>query len=160
MVFRHTSSGCRELHGTENPLLHLDGLEVKCSVFVILCLKLCPAQFGTAKHCRESCPSLFSCKSFSHLLMLHLPPYCVLPHCLSSFSETAERAIFVPGPFVPRAFPYRARGSRGSSTDPLRAGTKRRGTRQRHNAACASSWAVSGQPDSARPRTVNSGQTL
>lgn len=123
-----------ESYMTENPLVHLDGLKIKCSVFVVLCLKPCPAQYGTTKHCRENCPSLFSCKPCSHLLM-HLPPYVVCP-----VPPTAARAVFVPGPFVPGAFP---RTARGSSTDPLRAGTRRRGTRQRHNAACDGSWGVS-----------------
>lgn len=148
-----------ESHRTENPLVHLDGLEIKCSVFVVLCLKPCPAQYGTAKHGRESCPSLFSCKSFFHLFLCctFCPTCCVPPHCLSSSAKTAERAVFVPGPFVPRAFPRRARGSRGSSAAPLRAAWH---TRQRHNAACAGCGGVSGQPDSARPRTGNRGRTL
>lgn len=134
MVFRHTSLGSRKPHSTDNPLVRLGGLEIKCCMFGVLCLNLRPAQYGQVKHSREGYPSLFSCKSSSSFLMLLLPPYmlCPAPSSSEQLFQKHKRCLCArpPGPS-----PTDTEGSRGSSsTAPLQGATRSRGTHQLQNA--------------------------
>lgn len=143
-----------ESHRTENPLAHLDGLEIKCSVFAALCLKPCPAQYGTVKHCRDSCPSLFSCKSFSHLLM-HLPPYLLCSAPLSEqLCQDGRKSTLCAGSLCVQGLSLHSPGKpqhRSPSS----------GDRAAWHTAAAQCrlCRLLGQPGSAGPRAESEGQT-